>query len=159
MLVYVIHYHSNDKWYRKCNNLVPLKLNYFFGLSTFITSLCYNPLVDGSDWQQTDAEDQRKNKVHSRASEHTGTSPPGQNQEPGWRNPGNPTLTLAGPVYPPIYVVKDMVCMQVESCSHWTHKAVNVPVPLILLFVSSCCFHLLPAARNDPEKKSAALEK
>ncbi|XP_028276348.1 CLOCK-interacting pacemaker isoform X2 [Parambassis ranga] len=67
---------------------------------------------DGSDWQQTDAEDQRKNKVQSRASEHTGTLPPGQNQEPGWRNPGNPTLTLAGPVYPPIYVVKDMVHKQ-----------------------------------------------
>lgn len=67
---------------------------------------------DGSDWQQTDVEDQQSNRRQSRANEHAGPSQPGQNQELAQRNPGNPKLVPAGRDHPPMYIIKDMVLKQ-----------------------------------------------
>ncbi|XP_042271221.1 CLOCK-interacting pacemaker-like isoform X2 [Thunnus maccoyii] len=64
---------------------------------------------NGSDWQQTDVEDQRSNRSQSR--EHAETSQSGQNQEHGQGNPGNPTLMPAGRELPPIYIITDMPAM------------------------------------------------
>ncbi|XP_044057182.1 CLOCK-interacting pacemaker isoform X2 [Siniperca chuatsi] len=65
---------------------------------------------DGSDWQQTDVEDQRSSKIQYRCSEREETSQPGQNQEHGQGNPGSPTLMPAGRA--PIYIIKNMVLKQ-----------------------------------------------
>ncbi|KAF1393794.1 hypothetical protein PFLUV_G00019750 [Perca fluviatilis] len=67
---------------------------------------------DGSDWHQTDVEDQRSNKSQSRGSEHAETSQPGQNKDIGQGNPGNPTLMPAGRKLPPIYITNNMVLKQ-----------------------------------------------
>uniref|UniRef100_A0A3Q1HU78 CLOCK-interacting pacemaker-like n=1 Tax=Acanthochromis polyacanthus TaxID=80966 RepID=A0A3Q1HU78_9TELE len=62
---------------------------------------------DGSDWQQTDVEGQRRNKSPSRVGEHAETSQPGQNQEVGHRNTGKPALTTKGHDQPPVCNIKD----------------------------------------------------
>ncbi|KAM9358630.1 CLOCK-interacting pacemaker-like isoform 1-T3 [Symphorus nematophorus] len=67
---------------------------------------------DGSDWQQTDVEDQRSSKNQSRGSDHAEISQPGQNQELGEGNPGNSTLMPAGHNHSPIYVIKNIVLKQ-----------------------------------------------
>ncbi|XP_056230388.1 CLOCK-interacting pacemaker [Seriola aureovittata] len=67
---------------------------------------------DGSDWQQTDVEDQHSNKSQSRGSECAETTQPGKNQERGQGNPGNHTLMPAGHELPPIYIIKNMVLKQ-----------------------------------------------
>uniref|UniRef100_A0A3Q3L0M9 Uncharacterized LOC113125624 n=1 Tax=Mastacembelus armatus TaxID=205130 RepID=A0A3Q3L0M9_9TELE len=63
---------------------------------------------DGSDWQQTDVEEQLSKKSQSRCSEHTETSQPGQNQELGQSIPGNPNLRSAGQAFQPIYIMNNM---------------------------------------------------
>ncbi|XP_074497558.1 CLOCK-interacting pacemaker-like isoform X1 [Sebastes fasciatus] len=67
---------------------------------------------DGSDWQQTDVEDQQSNNSQSRGSEHAETSQPGQTEDLGHGNPGDPTLTPAGRELPPIYIINNMVLKQ-----------------------------------------------
>ncbi|XP_029373368.1 CLOCK-interacting pacemaker-like [Echeneis naucrates] len=62
---------------------------------------------DGSDWQQTDAEDQHSNKSPSRGSECAKTSQPGRNQELGPRDHGNLTS--------PIYILKNIVLQQSDT--------------------------------------------
>ncbi|XP_042341976.1 CLOCK-interacting pacemaker-like isoform X2 [Plectropomus leopardus] len=79
---------------------------------------------DGSDWQQTDAEDQRSNKSQSRGSEHAETSQPGQNKDDGQGNPGNLTLMLASHQLPPIYIINNMVLNQ----SDMIHKRGQLPL-------------------------------
>lgn len=90
----------------------PTKFNYPFEHGF---TLCSNFCADGSDWQQTDAEDQRSNKSQYRGSESTKTSQPGQNQEVEGGNPGNPALMLAGHQLPPVYIIKNMVLKQVRQ--------------------------------------------
>lgn len=67
---------------------------------------------DGSDWQQTDVEDQRSNKNQSRGSERAETTQRGLNQELGQENPENPTLMPTGCELSPIYIIKNMVLKQ-----------------------------------------------
>lgn len=67
--------------------------------------------ADGSDWQQTDVEDQRSNNSQSRGSEHVKTSQPGKNE----KNPGNPPLMPAGGELSPIYIINNTVLMQVRE--------------------------------------------
>ncbi|TKS81316.1 G2/mitotic-specific cyclin-B [Collichthys lucidus] len=75
---------------------------------------------DGSDWQQTDVEDQRSNKSQSQGSEHAQTSQPGQNQEPKRENPGN---SSAGRDLSPIYIINNMVLKQPDMIQ----KRVQLP--------------------------------
>ncbi|KAE8295535.1 CLOCK-interacting pacemaker CLOCK-interacting circadian protein [Larimichthys crocea] len=75
---------------------------------------------DGSDWQQTDVEDQRSNKSQSKGSEHAETSQPGQNQEPKRENPGN---SSAGRDLSPIYIINNMVLKQPDMIQ----KRVQLP--------------------------------
>uniref|UniRef100_A0A3P8U1F7 CLOCK-interacting pacemaker b n=1 Tax=Amphiprion percula TaxID=161767 RepID=A0A3P8U1F7_AMPPE len=77
---------------------------------------------DGSDWQQTDVEDQRRNKSPSRVSDHAETSQPGQNQELGHRNTGKPALTTKGHDQPPIYNIKDTELQQQPGVIQRRHQ-------------------------------------
>lgn len=61
---------------------------------------------NGSDWQQTDVEDQQSNRSQSR--ELAETSQSGQNQEHGQGKPGNPTQMPEGRELPSIYIIKNM---------------------------------------------------
>lgn len=70
---------------------------------------------DGSDWQQTDVEDQRSNKSQSRGSEPAETSQPGQTKDPGQGNPGKPTLMPACHELQPIYIINNMVLQQPDT--------------------------------------------
>lgn len=70
---------------------------------------------DGSDWQQTDVVDKWSNRSQSRGGESAGTSQPGQNQQRGQENPGNPTHMSAGRDLLPIYVIKNMVLQQPDG--------------------------------------------
>ncbi|XP_033953431.1 CLOCK-interacting pacemaker isoform X2 [Pseudochaenichthys georgianus] len=56
---------------------------------------------DGSDWQQTDVEDQR--------SEQANTSQTGQTKDLQQGNPGSPMLKTAGRELQPIYIINNMV--------------------------------------------------
>lgn len=68
---------------------------------------------DGSDWQHTDAEDQRSNKSQSIVSEHAQTSQQGQqNTQLGQRNPGRVSCISAGQNHTPTYIIKDLVLNQ-----------------------------------------------
>ncbi|XP_034723428.1 CLOCK-interacting pacemaker [Etheostoma cragini] len=67
---------------------------------------------DGSDWHQTDAEDQQSSKSQSRGSGHSETSQPVQNKDIGQGNPGNPTLMPSGRKFAPIYITNSMVLKQ-----------------------------------------------
>ncbi|XP_051253639.1 CLOCK-interacting pacemaker [Dicentrarchus labrax] len=64
---------------------------------------------DGSDWQQTDADDQQRNDSQCIGSKPADTLQPGQNQEPGR---GNPSRMPAGHELSPIYVIKNTVLKQ-----------------------------------------------
>ncbi|XP_070762277.1 CLOCK-interacting pacemaker [Enoplosus armatus] len=67
---------------------------------------------DGSEWQQTDVEDQQSNISQYRCSERAETSQPGQNRVLGRGIPGHPALMPAGRELPPIYIIKNMVLKQ-----------------------------------------------
>ncbi|XP_029301513.1 CLOCK-interacting pacemaker isoform X2 [Cottoperca gobio] len=67
---------------------------------------------DGSDWQQTDVDDQRSNKSQSKGSGHAEPSQPGRTKDLG--NPGNPTLMPAGRELPPIYIINNIVLKQLS---------------------------------------------
>lgn len=72
---------------------------------------------DGSDWQQTDVEDQQSNKSQSRGSGcvQTPAQQPGKNQEVGQGNPGNPTKIAPDRDLTPIYIIKNMVLKQPDT--------------------------------------------
>lgn len=70
---------------------------------------------DGSDWQQTDVEDQRCNKSQCRGGEHAKTSQAAQSQEVEREAPGNPTLMPAGRELSPIHTIKNTVLKQTSS--------------------------------------------
>ncbi|XP_061574890.1 CLOCK-interacting pacemaker isoform X2 [Cololabis saira] len=67
---------------------------------------------DGSDWQQTDVEDQRNNKNHPRPKEPADTSHPGPNKKPGLQNSGNAAIVPAKLDNRPVYIIEDMVLKQ-----------------------------------------------
>ncbi|KAG7223113.1 hypothetical protein INR49_015872 [Caranx melampygus] len=89
---------------------------------------------DGSDWQQTDVEDQHSNKSQSRGigCAETSTQQPGKKQEVGQGNPGNPTVMAAGRDIPPIYIIKKMVLKQPDTIQKtgqllWETSSSGVP--------------------------------
>ncbi|GAA6218341.1 CLOCK-interacting pacemaker-like [Lates japonicus] len=97
---------------------------------------------DGSDWQQTDVEDQRSNKTRSKGGECVETSQPSQSQGLGQGNPGNPALIPAGRQLPPIYIIKNMVLKQPDTIQKrgqllWRNKCRETgtsPAPHMILF-------------------------
>lgn len=68
---------------------------------------CSFSSTDGSDWQQTDVEDQR--------SEQANTSQTGQTKDLQQGNPGNPMLKTAGRELQPIYIINNMVLKKVRQ--------------------------------------------
>lgn len=70
---------------------------------------------DGSDWQQTDVEDQWSNKSQSRGNERAEPSRPAPNREPRQENAGNPNLMPVGSELSPIYIINNMVLKQVRQ--------------------------------------------
>ncbi|XP_071352340.1 CLOCK-interacting pacemaker [Trachinotus anak] len=70
---------------------------------------------DGSEWQQTDAEDQHSNKNQSRGSKCAENTQPSKNQELGQGNPRNPTLMPGARELQPIYIIKNMVLKQPDT--------------------------------------------
>lgn len=69
---------------------------------------------NGSDWQQTDAEDQRSRKSQPRDSDHGEAPQPGQGPGQGRAKqpahlPGNPVPMPGHRELPPIYIIKNMV--------------------------------------------------
>lgn len=75
-------------------------------------SSCNNFSADGSDWQQADVEDQKRNKSQFRASEHAETS---QNQERMQRNLGKHSVMPDGHDQPPVYMIKNTMLNQVKK--------------------------------------------
>lgn len=74
--------------------------------------------ADGSDWQQTDVEDQLTDINQPRGSELQEPSQHGQNQNIGQSNPVNPTFNSSGNEPPQIYVINNinnMVLKQVRQ--------------------------------------------
>ncbi|XP_034023847.1 CLOCK-interacting pacemaker [Thalassophryne amazonica] len=69
----------------------------------------------GSDWQQTDAEDQQSTKSQHRIGDTVGASQPYQNQVLQEGCPGNSTLMPQSPQNPPFYVLKKMVLKQPDT--------------------------------------------
>ncbi|KAK5868437.1 hypothetical protein PBY51_009453 [Eleginops maclovinus] len=67
---------------------------------------------DGSDWQQTDVEDQRSDQSQTKGSEQADTSQTGQTKALQQGNPGNPSLKTAGRERQPIYIINNMVLKQ-----------------------------------------------
>ncbi|XP_017275494.1 CLOCK-interacting pacemaker [Kryptolebias marmoratus] len=67
---------------------------------------------DGSDWQQTDAEDQRSSSSQPIVTEKAEASHSSQDKGLGYRTSENPTMMSAKPDHPPVYIVKDMVLNQ-----------------------------------------------
>ncbi|KAM9734141.1 CLOCK-interacting pacemaker isoform 1-T2 [Menidia menidia] len=137
---------------------------------------------DGSDWQQTDVEDQRRNRHQSKAAgQSAGASPAGQKEEAGPKNFGHPGTMPAKLSHPPIYIIKDMVLKQAEVLHNvasslqqpalmekggqllWTSGVrISSQSPHMILFEQP---GLLPAAaaaprhRRPPPKPSNAKEK
>ncbi|XP_035536249.1 CLOCK-interacting pacemaker-like isoform X2 [Morone saxatilis] len=64
---------------------------------------------DGSDWQQTDADDQPRNNSQCRGRKPAEALQPGQNQEPGR---GNPARMPTGQELSPIYIIRNTVLEQ-----------------------------------------------
>lgn len=77
------------------------------------SSFCVVLSADGSDWQQTDVEDQRSRTTEQRLTEKTQASNKGQNKGFVYRTAENP----AKPDHTPIYIIKDMVLNQVKKFS------------------------------------------
>lgn len=71
--------------------------------------------TDGSDWHQTDIEDQRINRSQSRGGERAEPSQLSQNPKLGKGNSGNPTYKSAGHELSPIYIIKNMVLKKVRQ--------------------------------------------
>uniref|UniRef100_A0A096M3M3 Uncharacterized protein n=1 Tax=Poecilia formosa TaxID=48698 RepID=A0A096M3M3_POEFO len=61
---------------------------------------------DGSDWQQTDIEDQRSTKSQRRLVEYAEAPQTGQCKVHGGRNTGNPAVMATKQVHQPIYIIK-----------------------------------------------------
>ncbi|XP_054884332.1 CLOCK-interacting pacemaker [Poeciliopsis prolifica] len=61
---------------------------------------------DGSDWQQTDIEEQRSTKNQLRLAEHAEAPQTGQSKVHGGRNTGNSAVKSTKLVHPPIYIIK-----------------------------------------------------
>ncbi|XP_030008926.1 CLOCK-interacting pacemaker-like [Sphaeramia orbicularis] len=66
----------------------------------------------GSDWQQTDVEDQRGNKSQSGGSNCAASSQSGQNNNLREDSRENPTLVPVRPELKPLYIIKNMVLKQ-----------------------------------------------
>ncbi|XP_072248990.1 CLOCK-interacting pacemaker isoform X2 [Leuresthes tenuis] len=119
---------------------------------------------DGSDWQQTDVEDQRRNKNQSKASEHAEASQPGQNKEREPKNLENPTMTPAQLNHPPIYIIKDLELKQPDIIQKrgqllWTSGIrINNQSPHMILFeqpgLTSPLHKHLSQPLNMKEKKT-----
>ncbi|XP_029027338.1 CLOCK-interacting pacemaker [Betta splendens] len=79
---------------------------------------------DGSDWQQTDVEDQRTNRSQSRGGERAEPSQSSQNQRPGLGSAGNPSFMSAGHELSPIYIIKNMAdVIQKRGQLIWTNAS------------------------------------
>lgn len=78
---------------------------------------------DGSDWQQTDVEDQRTNRSQSRSSESTESSQQGQNQKLDQGAAGITTFPSTGQELAPIYILKNTVLKQLLSSPSLPHQA------------------------------------
>ena len=76
---------------------------------------CSISSTDGSDWQQTDVEDQRSNQSQSKGSGQAATSQTGQTKDLQQGNPGNPMLKTAGRELQPIYIINNMVLKKVRQ--------------------------------------------
>ncbi|XP_067362413.1 CLOCK-interacting pacemaker isoform X2 [Channa argus] len=74
---------------------------------------------DGSDWQQTDVEDQRINRSQPRSSDSTKPSQQGQNQKLDRGNSGITTFTSTGQEVSPIYIVKQADMIQKRGHLLW----------------------------------------
>ena len=85
--------------------------------------------ADCSDWQQTDAEDQRSNKSQPRGSEHAQTTQPGQTKHLG--NSGNPTVML-----PPIYIINNMVLKQVRQVQVQAVRIGKHTLPMLIMILT-----------------------
>ncbi|MEQ2251829.1 hypothetical protein ILYODFUR_015249 [Ilyodon furcidens] len=70
---------------------------------------------DGSDWQQTDVEDQKSNKRQLRVTEHAEAPHTGQPEVHDNRNTGNPTVVPAKLAQPPVYIMKQSAVTQKRS--------------------------------------------
>ncbi|KAM4566291.1 CLOCK-interacting pacemaker isoform 1-T2 [Odontesthes bonariensis] len=120
---------------------------------------------DGSDWQQTDVEDQRRNRNQSKASENAETSQPGQNKELGPKNLENPTMTPAKLNHPPICILKDMVLKQPDIIQNrgqllWTNGIrINNRSPHMILFEQPSFLPAAPPLHKPLCKTSNVKEK
>ncbi|KAM4741981.1 CLOCK-interacting pacemaker isoform 2-T2 [Anableps anableps] len=61
---------------------------------------------DGSDWQQTDVEDQRSTKSQLRVTEHAEALQTGQPKVHSSRDAGNPTVMPTKLAHPPVYIIE-----------------------------------------------------
>uniref|UniRef100_A0A3Q2DBQ8 Si:ch211-132b12.7 n=1 Tax=Cyprinodon variegatus TaxID=28743 RepID=A0A3Q2DBQ8_CYPVA len=70
---------------------------------------------EGSDWQQTDAEDQSSTNSQRRGIKHAEASHSGQSKTQGSRNTGDPTVKLTNQAHPPVYIIKQPAVTQKRS--------------------------------------------
>lgn len=87
----------------------------------------------GSDWQQTDVEDQRGNKSQSGGSNSAASSQSGQKDDLREDSRENPTMVPVRPDLKPLYIVKNMVLKQPDIIQNrgqllWTNASQGASV-------------------------------